>query len=541
MTLSSHLRVSASPADAGSARDRLPSRRGLLAGAGAVTLGGLLAACAPGGSAAPRPGATGPVKRGGTLNVGAPPSVTALDPVTMYDPTTVGIVQLVADYLVWLDEDFNLVPRLAERWSSDSGSKVWTFHLRPGVRFSDGTPLDAEAVKASFDRLLDPRKKSAALSVFDGILARGGVRVQDTSSVVFTLRRPYSDFPYLVSAGNYNAVILKSDYAGDFTRHAIGTGPFLLTSYDASTGASLARNPAYWQAGKPYLDGVRITFYSDSQAEQLALQSGALDTLIVTDASAVTAGGDVVLDKVASTIMTAFTMRVDRAPFDRKEVRQAIAYALDRPAVNESVNDGFGQLGDDHLFAPLFKDHPTDLPQRAHNRGKVRELLAAAGVHKLSFTLTFDPPNKDYALVIQDQLRRSGIDVALDERGSAEFYGGDQASDTPWLFTPANLVAWAGRAVPGQFINPMVTTKGVWNGSKYANPRVDAAMKAYDAAGDDRTRRQEAEVIASALYEDVPVVISLWEGAVRAYNQAKFTGIKAHPSSYVDFSAVSRI
>lgn len=87
----------------------------------------------------------------------------------------------------------------------------------------------------------------------------------------------------------------------------------------------------------------------------------------------------------------------------------------------------------------------------------------------------------------------------------------------------------------------MVTSTGVWNGSKYANPQVDAALKAYDAADDDRTRRQQAEIIASALYEDVPVIISLWEGAARAHNRTRFTGIQAHPSSYVDFTSVSRI
>jgi peptide/nickel transport system substrate-binding protein len=527
--------------DSTSVRDRLPSRRGLLLGAGAITLGGLLAACAPDTPAAQQPAATGPAKRGGTLKVGAAAAATSLDPVTMYDPTAVGIVQLVADYLIWLDRDFSLVPRLADKWSADSANRVWTFQLRKGVTFTDGTPFNAKAVKASFDRLLDPHSKSAALSAFGGILAQGGVSAQDESTVVFTLERSYSDFPYLVSAGNYNAVILKSDYAGDFAKHPVGTGPFLLKSYDISTGATLVRNPAYWQAGKPYLDGVDIRFYSDSQAQQIALQSGELDTLIVTDPSAVVASGDVVLDTVPSTIMTAFTLRMDQAPFNRKEVRQAIAYALDRPAVNRSANSGLGKLGNDHPFAPLFKDHPTGLPQRALDRSKVRQLLSAAGVDRLSFSLTFEPESKNYALVIQDQLRHCGIDVTLDERSAAEFYGGDQSSDTPWLFTYANLVAWAGRPVPSQFINPMVTSTGVWNGSKYANPQVDAALKAYDAADDDRTRRQQAEIIASALHEDVPVIISLWEGAARAHNRTRFTGIQAHPSSYVDFTSVSRI
>jgi peptide/nickel transport system substrate-binding protein len=359
--------------------------------------------------------------------------------------------------------------------------------------------------------------------------------------VVFTLQRPFSDFPYLVSAGNYNAVILKSDYAGGFTAKAIGTGPFLLTDYNPSTGATLTRNPKYWQPGKPYLDGVRVKFYADAQAEQLALQGGDIDTLAITDPSVIQEAGDVVLDKAPATSMTALTLRVDQHPFDRKEVRQAIAYALDRPAVNDAVDNGIAQLANDHLFAPLFPSSPKDIPQRAKDPAKVRQLLAAAGVDHLSFPLSFDPPSKNYALVVQDQLKQVGIDVTLDQQTSQAFYGGDQARDTPWLNTVANLVGWAGRPVPSQFVSPMVTSGGVWNGSKYANPKLDAALLAYDGATVDDVRRQQAKIIADALHEDVPVVLSLWNGAARAYNKARFTGIKAHPSSFVDFSAVSQV
>ena len=531
----------AAPADSDGILNRLPSRREMLLGAAALTFSGLLMACTPGAPPATQPKLTGPAKRGGSLKLGAPSEVSSLDPVTMFHPTPVGIVQMVAEYLIWLDRDYTLVPQLARTWSADNTNRVWTFQLRKGVTFSDGTPMDVHAVKASFDRLLDPKNRSAALSAFDGILAKGGVSVGDETSVVFTLQRGYADFPYLVSAGNYNAVILKRDYAGDFTDNPVGTGPFMLRAYDASTGATLVRNQTYWQHGKPYLDGVDVRFYSDPQAEQIALQSGELDTLIVTDPSAIVAGGDIVVDKVSSTIMTTFTMRTDMAPFDKKEVRQAVAFALDLPAINLTTNNNLGTLANDHLFAPMFKDHPTDVPQRKQDRSKVEQLLAAAGVDKLSFPLTFDPPSRSYALVIQDQLRSCGIEVTLDERTSAVFYGGDQSSDTPWLFTPANLVGWAGRPVPSQFINPMVTSKGVWNGSKYTNPRVDAALVAYDAVIDDQTRREQAEIISSALHEDVPVIISLWQGAARAYNGTRFAGIEAHPSSYVDFASVSRL
>jgi peptide/nickel transport system substrate-binding protein len=521
------------------------SRRDLLAGFGGAGLLALLAACnaagsAPAASTSPA-GATG--RRGGILRAGSPPPPTAVDPVTMYDGSAIAIVQLVAEYLIWLDRDFKLVPKLAESWSSDEDGKRWTFRLRPGVTFSDGTPLDATAVKASFDRLLNPTSKSAALSAFGSILSPGGVSAQGSATVIFTLDRPFSDFPYLVSAGNYNAVILKADYAGDFTRNAIGTGPFVLKSYDSATGASLTRNEKYWDSGKPYLDGIDIKFYADDQADLLALQSGDVDTQILSRPALVEplgASGAVAVDTVKGTGVTVLTLRVDQPPFDKKEVRQAVAYGLARPDILQSDGTGVGDLGNDHLFAPLFPAAPTDIAQRAQDKRKVAQLLQAAGVPQLSFTLTFDPPSKDYAVTIQNQLHQVGITVHLDQRSSTDFYGGDQSDDTPWLFTPANLVGWAGRPVPSQFITPMVKSKAVWNGSKYANPALDAAADAYDRATSDTDRRKQAETIARILNEDVPVVIAYWSGAVRAYNGRKFAGIQAHPSSYVDFSTVSQ-
>jgi peptide/nickel transport system substrate-binding protein len=519
-------------------------RRQLLAGVGAGGLAALLSAC--GVDAGPADGSPpgGPPRRGGTLRAGSPAPPTAVDPVTMYDGTAIAIAQLVAEYLIWLDRDFKLVARLAESWRSDDGGKRWTFKLRDGVTFSDGTPLDAESVKASFDRLLDPASRSAALSAFATVLEAGGVRVPGPGVVEFALQRPFSDFPYLVSAGNYNAVILKRDYAGDFTKGGVGTGPFVLKTYNASTGATLVRNERYWDRGRPYLDAVEVKFYADDQADLLALQGGDIDVQLLSRPALVQplAGtGAIDVDTVRGTGVTVLTLRTDRAPFDRKEVRQAVAYALNRPAVLQSIGSGVGDLGNDHLMAPLFPAAPADLPQRAQDKAEVARLLSTAGVTDLRFTLTFEPTDRDYAVTIQKQLEPAGITVELDQRSAKEFYGGDQARDTPWLFSQANLVGWAGRAVPSQLVIPMVKSGGRWNGSKYANPALDAAADAYDSAGTDAARRAAAATVAKILREDVPVIVTYWSGAVRAYQGRRVRGVQAHPAQYVDFASVSKV
>ena len=479
--------------------------------------------------------------KGGTLAVGALTPSTEVDPVIGYDAASIAIFQLTHEYLIWLNPDFTLRPQLAESWAPEEAGKRWVVSLRKGVTFSDGTPLDADTVKASYDRLLDPKSDSAALSAFDGVLEAGGVTVQDESTVVFDLVRPYADFPYLISANTYNTVILPKDYTAPYQDHAIGTGPFVLTSFSATDGAKFSRNETYWDTGKPGLDGVEIKFYKDPQAQVLGLQSGEVDTQVTSIISLLTPvanNPDFTIDQVNGTGVNVFTMRVDQAPFDKKNIRQAVATALDRQAINDTLSNGAAALGNDHLLAPAYPASPTDIPQREIDLDKVTELLAGESV---SFKLTFEPPLKDFAVVLQEQLKQANISVELDQRTSDEFYAGDQATDTPWLFTTANLVGWAGRAVPTQFIIPMIKSDGIWNGSKYANPDLDAAADAYDATTDEAEKKKQAKIIAEAMHEDTPVIITDWSASVRPYNSKKWTGISAHPSSFVDFNDVAPV
>src|SRR5262249_3629896 len=153
-------------------------------------------------------------------------------------------------------------------------------------------------------------------------------------------------------------------------------------------------------------------FYADDQADLLALQSGDIDAQILSRpnlAQPLGATGAVTVDTVKGTGVTVLTLRVDQAPFAKKEVRQAVAYGLGRPDILQSIGSGAGHLGNAPPLAPLFPAAPSDLPQRALDKQKVADLLKAAGVGQLTFTLTFDPPSKDYAVTIQNQLKQVGI------------------------------------------------------------------------------------------------------------------------------------
>ena len=195
--------------------------------------GSLLAACGGSGTStgSASPAASGTPKPGGTVKVTALAPLSALDPVTMYQTGDISTVEQICEYLAWVEKDLTLRPVLAESWSPDPSGKVWTFKLRQGVTFSDGSAFGAEDVVTTFDRLVDPKSGSGALSALKGILSPGGTQKVDDYTVAFNLDTAFADFPYLVSSGNYNSVILPRNFAGDFIKSPVGTGPFTLVTY----------------------------------------------------------------------------------------------------------------------------------------------------------------------------------------------------------------------------------------------------------------------------------------------------------------------
>lgn len=518
-------------------------KRMLAAGVALSTITGLLAETGIGGEAEAAELAAPPLapKRGGTLRYGYLQPATDTDPILAYNEGAILTWQLAAEYLVYPRPNYTLEPKLATSWHASNPS-TWTFHLRQGVKWHDGSAFTADDVVATFNRLTDPAVGSAAASAFKGILSKGHTRKVDAHTVTFHLDRGYVDFPWLLSCFNYNSVILPKSYKiNDFTKGGIGTGPYILTKYTPKVGATYKRNPHYWRKGLPYLDGINFKYYGEDSGTVLALQGNAIDffpNVAYQGSQALFANSNIKVLKNPSSSYREFHMRVDQKPFNDKRVRQAVALSLDRPALVRGLVNGLGQIGNDHGFAPVYPLSAVtkQIPQRKQNLAQAKKLLADAGYpHGLNVTLTTENYLEipQYAVFIKDQLKKAGINVTLNIEDQNTYYG--SGANQPWLQVPMGIVDWAPRGVPSQTINAAYISKAVWNSAHWSNATFDRLLAGSDKVANKKQREAIFLQAAKLQYDQVPAVIAYWLNDLMAMRK-NVQGIPAGPGVYPDVS-----
>jgi len=216
-------------------------------------------------------------KAGGNITVGLELDIPGFDPlkVGVYDTAALTASSALFDTLTTLDASGKPQPKLALSWSHSEDFKTWTFKLRPGVKFHDGTPFNAEAFKANFDRQKDPANKCRCAFYISNV---NNIQAPDELTVVFNLNDPSVNWPSLNSYANQNAAVhsptawkAKGD---EYNRNPVGTGPYILKSWTAGDRMILEKNPDYWDKDKVYFDRITLKPLPDAQSRFASLQSG---------------------------------------------------------------------------------------------------------------------------------------------------------------------------------------------------------------------------------------------------------------------------
>ena len=511
-------------------------RRGSVIGLSVTSMGAVLAACGNanktggGASSASSTGAasasgSGTPKANATLRVANQVPAAAINPITIADNGGLEMLCQVGDFLIFDNTGRpgpHLVPMLATSWKPNGDGSVWTFKLRQGVKFHNGQPMTADDVVYTMQQQCDPKNAANALSVFGGILSPSGVKKVDTSTVAFPLNQPIGSFPYLVSSDNYNSIIVpKGTNFGTWQKTMIGTGPFKLKSYTQNVGANFVANPDYWGA-KPKLAGSAWTFYQSQSPMILALQGGKVDmisALSQAGASALFNNPSYKIVQIPASLHRELSMRTDQSPFNDARVRQAMALTVDRPGMVKALLNGFGTLGNDSPFAPIFASTDKSVPQRAQDIAKAKQLMSAAGhssgINATMFTEQFQEIPQ-LAQAFAAGAKKAGININLKVETQSVYYGKATFGNSDWLDGEMSLVDYGGRGVPNTVLQATLTSKGVWNAAHFKNPQLDSLYKQFVAAVDLNMQMKLAGQMQTLLLNETPLIIPYFEDELNA-------------------------
>lgn len=465
------------------------------------------------------------------ITVALSAAFTTLDSYDSPDTITKAVGRAVYEGLMKFDRDMNPVPNLAESVEMSPDGLRYVFKLKHNVRFHDGTPFDAEAVKINFDRVLDPKNHLTRRAVYAFI---DHVDVVDSHTVAFTLKHPHAGF--LRRMAMNNAMIICPNhikkYAGTkgLAFNACGTGPYVQVEFNPSERFVVKKNPDYRIPGLPKLDGIRFIPVPENATRAAMLRTGEADfitTVPVEQIKTLKADENLVVTAIPSIMQKHLDFNNYFKPFTDKRVRQAINYAINKEALAKVAYAGYavpqyGLMAEQYPGAVKFGAWPYD-PKKA------RELLKEAG-YPNGFTTTLwsgynDTTASKVIQFLQQQLRQVGINVEtkLLEPGvrSDLILNVTGAADSKSrLF----YIGWSdGTLDPDQILRPLLHSKQqppvYMNTSYYANPEFDKLIDAALVETDEAKRKKlygEAQRIA---WDDAPWAFLLFEMSTGAHTK----------------------
>jgi peptide/nickel transport system substrate-binding protein len=469
---------------------------------------------------------------------------------------------LIFDALVKKNEHYELQPWLAKSWEQPD-ALTWVFHLRDGVRFQDGRPLEAEDVAYTIESLIDGSAGHLVSAKSGNFASVEKVEAKDRLTVVVHMKRPDAGLLFNLSDGLFGVVPRGS--GNDFGLHPVGSGPFRFVSAVQDKEVIVERNHDYWAEEQPALsqgrkngadaalpagarriERVRFEVVPDAITSALELKKGSADVAV-----------NVVTLDMVHTLESAPNLKIEAGPGSRvdyvtfnvtdpllkdKRVRQAVACAMDRQAIVDAIWRGQARLAETLLPVGHWaaaKD--AELAQYPHDVARAQRLLEEAGFPagkdgvRLTLTLktSTDETTRLLAAVLQQQLRAAGIRLEIRSAEFGTFYadvtkGAFQMYALRWIGSNEDpdifRYAYASESFP---------PKG-GNRGRYSNARVDALLTEAEGSSDRAARKTDYVAVQRILAEELPG-IPMWYPNNEVIHTRRMGGIEPHGSGSFDF------
>ncbi|GLH96665.1 ABC transporter substrate-binding protein [Phytohabitans aurantiacus] len=473
------------------------TRRQLLrigAGVGVATAGGvLLTACGDDAQGTAGQASSGAPRKGGVLRVGALGKASAItrDPHGVQNnESDFLILSLVYDALTVPGVTSNVAPRLAATWEPSADVKRWRFTIAEGATFHDGTPVTADDVVWSLQRL---RNTPAGKTRLPGVEA-DAIQADGTNAVTLTSTYANSELPLLARLTTFTLKKDTADVAG-----SPGTGPFKLESFQDGN-ARLVRNDA-WYGGDVLLDAVEVRMFESPQAMANALLAGQID--LASNVGAVAARvaesrSDVQIVKRPNDMAMPIVMRVADGPFADVRVREALRLAVDREAMVKQVLSGYGTVAND-VLGTADPAYDKALPQRTRDLERAKRLLTEAGFDRAKtyqlYTTEDIPGLAESATLFATQMRDVDVKIEVVKQESSAFWDGT------WLKSPLYTTYWGTNDSLVFFASKTMASDAAQNEAAWKDPAFDAAYQSAVATADQTVRTGRLKELQKIEYE----------------------------------------
>jgi peptide/nickel transport system substrate-binding protein len=506
------------------------TRRGLLASGMAITAAGLIL---PAGMAK----AQDAPKKGGVfrIGIGHGSSTDTYDP-GLWEHLYVQVFAAARhNYLIEIGADGNLLPEIAESWTS-SDAMTWSFAIRQGITYHSGKSLTPDDVVASLNHHRGEGSTSAVKTFFDPVT---DIKV-DGQNVIITLNGANADFPYLMS--DYHLPIMPAVDGKIDPTSTDGCGGYIVESFEPGVQATLNRNPNYWKTDRAHFDQIVLLSILDPAARLNALMTGEVDTIDQVDPASISlleSRGVAKILSISGNAHYCFPMDARAAPFSDNNVRLALKYAFDRQELVDKILAGHGTVSNDNPIGPANRYFHAEMEAKTYDPDKAKFHLKEAGMETLEVTLSAANAAfsgaVDAAVLMSEKAAAAGITITVDRVPDDGYW------DNVWMKKPFAASYWGGRPVEDQMFTTAYTTGAAWNESFWSNTRFDELLVATRSELDDAKRREMYYEMQQLVSFEGSTIIPMYNNYVMALANAVATPEKVSNNWNLDgFRCVER-
>ncbi len=457
-------------------------------------------------------------QKGGLFRMGIAHGSTTdtLDSATSENNFTLVNGYTYGNHLTEVGKDGQLIGELAESYESQDG-QTWVFNLRQGVEFHNGKTMTSADVIASYNHHMGESSTSAAKGLLAAVKS---LRADGKNGVIFELESPDADFPFIVSDNH-----ISIHHEGDMTS-GIGTGGYIIQSFEAGVKSVLKRNPNYWKEGSAHFDKVDLISIIDPTARQTALMSGDIDAMDRLDLKTINlfkCNPNVSIMEKTGTAHYTFPMRLNVDPFGDYDLRMALKYAIKRQELVDKILLGYGAVGNDHPISTANRYHNSELPQREFESEKAAfhyKNSGHSGKIQLSASDAAFTGAVDAAQLIASSAAEASIEIEVVRESKDGYWSNVWNNDAKgWC-----ACYWGGRPTEDWMFSAAYTNYTEWNDTAWkstdGSKKFNALVKAARAELDDTKRGEMYHECQNLISDDGGSIVPLFNSYVSANNKS---------------------